>query len=322
MSICEQPLDGLTAVNHLREEAPCHDLIGDSPATRRLRLQIHRIGPHFRTLLLQGEMGTGKELAARALHARSGGAHTSFVHCHGAALADTAEREDFFAGSSPWRLLMARQGGTVFLDSVDEMPSRAQSRLVEILAEQAPDRTYPRMIAAACQSLQRLVAAGRFRPDLYHRLSAIEIVIEPLRTRREDISALAHHIVRRFSALYGKGEIAIAGNALDLLKSHGWPGNVREMENALRNAVLACDENTLEPQHLSLMEFAASPAGPMPAKEPVGVTKLQDVVERHVQNVLQTCSGNKVRAAEMLGISRSTLYRMLDGSAMRDASHP
>jgi DNA-binding NtrC family response regulator len=322
MSISGQPLDGFPAVgfgqhSHLMEQIPCNDLIGDSAATERLRQKIDRIGPHFRTLLVQGEMGTGKELTARALHSRSGGAYEAFIHCHGAALVDSG---DFLAAGSPWRHMRTCRSGTFFLDSIDEMPLAAQSRLLEILDAQVQDRPCLKMIAATCQSLERMVATGRFRPDLYHHLAEIEIVIEPLRKRREDISALAHHMVRRFSTLYAKDRLALADDTLQCLKQHSWPGNVRELENTLRNGVLACDADTLEPHHLNLVEFTASFDHTETDKEPAGITKLQDVIDRHVFNVLRTCSGNKVRAAELLGISRSTLYRMLDSSTMRDAS--
>jgi DNA-binding NtrC family response regulator len=325
MSITGQPLDGPPAVGFgqhdlLVDEARLNDLIGESGATRRLRQKIDRIGPHFRTLLLQGEIGTGKELTARALHARCGGTQASFIHCHGAALADSFDRERYFSAGSPWLLMRACHNGTIFLDSIDEMPLVAQSRLLEILNAQMRGRSCMKMIAATCRNLEPMVAAGLFRPALYHHLAAIEIVIEPLRKRREDIFGLAHHMVRRFSTLYGKDELVLADDTLRLLEKHDWPGNIRELENILRNAVLACDEETLEPHHLNIVELMPSFGDVEENKKTADITRLQDVVERHVMNVLRTCSGNKVRAAELLGISRSTLYRMLENSSIQEDS--
>ena len=208
----------------------------------------------------------------------------------------------------------------IFLDNVGEMPLSAQSRLLAILDAQMLSRPGLKMIAATCQDLERMVAAGLFRPDLYHHLSAIEIVIEPLRNRREDISALSLHMVRQFSALYGKREPLLAEDTLELLKRHSWPGNARELENTLHNGILSCEDDTLEPHHLNIVELAPSPDGPETYRKPADITRLQDVVDRHVLSVLRTCSGNKVRAAELLGISRSTLYRMLESYRMQDSS--
>jgi DNA-binding NtrC family response regulator len=292
-------------------EQPSFDLIGDSAATRRLRLQIERIGPHFRTVLVQGEMGTGKELVARALHAKSRGTAGPFSTLYGAALAEAIGEGESDA-RSPWQALFERQTGTIFLDGVDELPLPAQARLLDHLTGFAHQRTAPpRLIAATGQSLERMLSAGRFRPDLYHRLATIEIVIEPLRRRRDDIPALAEHLVSRFAAVYGRETIAVAECAMLRLRQYDWPGNVREMENVLRNGVLGCDGDVLESSHLGSLLRVSDVAASLPS-ETAEVETLQQVVERHVLHVLQLCSGNKVRAAEMLGISRSTLYRMLE----------
>ena len=323
MPISGQTLDDVAAAGFGQHASPPdevadYSLVGDSAATQRLRKKIDRIGPHFRTLLVRGEIGTGKELTARAFHARSGGARASFVHCHGASLAESIDSEGVFAATSPWHLLQMYRSGTFFLDSVDEIPMPAQSRLLEVFDSQMRSRPDLKMIAATCQNLERMVAEGRFRPDLYHRLAAIEIVIEPLRKRREDIPPLVRQIVRRFSALYSKGEPALRDDSLRLLVRHHWPGNVRELKNVIHNGVLMCDEDLLEPQHLNIANSMPSFDNAVPGSTPADIPRLQDVIDRHVVNVLQACSGNKVRAAEMLGISRSTLYRMLESSTVED----
>ena len=281
-------------------ELPCFEMMGESVAMQRLRMQVERIGPHFRTVLLRGEMGTGKELAARALHGRSMDREGPFVVCHAAALEDANDdriRE----------LMRTARRGTLFFDGIEEMPLSAQNRVVRAIDPKLDTR----MIASASQDLQVLMASGRFRKDLYYRIAMVEISLEPLRERAEDIPGLATRFMKRFSGVYGKRVERIADGAMERLLAHSWPGNVREMENVLRNGVLQCEGEVLEIDHLpSLREMRfASPAMNCP-DEPA---RLQDVVERHVFQVLKICAGNKLRAAEMLGISRSTLYRMLEG---------
>lgn len=276
---------------------------------RRLRLQIERIGPHFRTVLVRGEMGTGKELVARALHARSGGVREPFVVCHAASLDEEAKGEGYEFIHGRMRLADA---GTLFVDGVEEISAGGQNRLLRALEQKSS-----RVIVSSRRDLRGMAAAGRFRPDLYHRLAMVEIVVEPLRTRTEDIPALAMHFVKRFSAQYARGVEAVADEAMARLQGHRWTGNVREFENALRNGVLQCEGRVLEAEDLSsLVQIAESSADDRVVPRDIPA-RLQDVVEQHVVRVLRECSGNKVRAAEMLGISRSTLYRMLEGCSFQ-----
>lgn len=289
------------------------ELVGDSAATRRVRLQIDRIGPHFRTVLVRGEIGTGKELVARALHERNRGGGGGFSTCYGAALGESVDDGSAHGPGSPWQPIIEGAHGTIFVDGVDDMTLRSQSRLLELVDGWTRSRVQTRMIAATGQDLKKLLGAGRFRADLYHRLAMIEIAIEPLRRRRDDISALTAHFLGRFAQLYGKEIVSVDDVAMDRLRSHDWPGNVRELENAIRNAVLRCEGKVLEAEHLGQMpemKKSASKAGECATNR---IESLQEVVDRHVVQVLELCGGNKVRAAELLGISRSTLYRMLDG---------
>ena len=321
MPISEQSLDSFSPVyldesRYLADEDCASDLIGQSEATQRLRMQIDRIGPHFRTLLVQGEMGTGKELVARALFARSSHPGMPPFLCHGGALTETFDDRHQDKAGSPWQVLRGGQPGKVLLDSVDEMSLEAQARLLELLSTRRRGLASAKMVATAVQSLKKMVAAGRFRSDLYHRLATIEIGIEPLRRRREDIPSLARHQISRYAALYDKGALGITDDALHYLVKHDWSGNVREMENVLRNSVLECDGEMIESQHLgSLVTLSRSSCDTDAAEESKAAVKLQDVIEQHVLHVLQTCSGNKVRASEMLGISRSTLYRILGSTS-------
>jgi DNA-binding NtrC family response regulator len=294
-------------------------LAGDGAAVRRLRLQIERIGPHFRTVLVRGEVGTGKELVARALHAKSDRAAGPFVICHAARISEIDE--EAHSGDVIQAMAESAQEGTLYLDGVEEMSARAQKRLLRLLDR----KTAPRMIAASSQDLRVLAAAGIFRHDVYHRLAMIEITLEPLRQRKEDIPTLVMHFLKRFASQYQKPVDVIARDAMEKLLLHEWPGNVRELENVLHNGVLQCEDTMLSMSDLSLPTGAVKAVGTAPPAElrqndpPM---RLQDVIDRHVLRVLRECSGNKVRAAEVLGISRSTLYRMLEGcSAQASESH-
>lgn len=303
MSISSHSIDE-TRIPIKRRQGTDFKMVGDGAAMQRLRKQVERFGPHFRTLLLSGENGTGKELTARALHASSQGMDEAFVMCRAATLDHEVERQ--------LGILMRRAGrGTLFFDAVEGMPLDAQDRLLWVMKK----KMHTRIIASCNQDLRILSASGHFRRELYHRLAMVEIVLEPLRNRAEDIPALALHFLKQSSLLCEKSVTMIAQDAMEHLTKHSWPGNVQEMEDSIRNGVLACGGNILRARHLvPTIErnnvTAIRGASERGASESM---RLQDVIERHVLHVLKGCAGNKLRAAEQLGISRSTLYRMLDG---------
>lgn len=298
----------------LREMAsqpvPCDtELIGTSAAMERLRLQVRRIGPHFRTVLVSGEAGSGKEITARTLHGLSQGADQPFVVCPAATL----------EGSNPFTALMKAAGrGTLFLDDIGEMPLEAQGHLLRVLRRQewsqeglpSAQRLSVRLIASSSRDLRGLVSAGRFRQELYRRIATLEITVPPLRERMEDLPMLAESFVSQFAQMYGKRVERIAQDAMERLMAHRWLGNVRELENILRNGVLLSDGVELLAEELP--EFVAVEGN----ADAGGIVRLQDVIERHVLHVLKSCEGNKLRAAETLGISRSTLYRMLESCTL------
>jgi DNA-binding NtrC family response regulator len=284
-------------------------LVGDSAAMKRLRLQIRRIGPHFRAVLIQGERGTGKELVARAMHQTSIRAEEPFV------VAACGNRISY--------LMKIARGGALFFSGIDEMPLETQDELLVVLRRNewaqdglaAPQKLGTRLIASTKQDLKGLVASGRFRQELHHRIAMVQIAVPPLRERMEDVPALAMHFLDRFRKRYQR-KIVLANDAMELLKSHGWPGNVRELENALESAVFRCESGAIQARALDLSAASSSSdeAAPFIGCEPE-TTRLQHVVDRHVLRVLRDCAGNKLRAAELLGISRSTLYRMLESCA-------
>jgi DNA-binding NtrC family response regulator len=302
------------------------EIIGTSAAMRRLRLQVQRIGPHFRTVLVSGEVGTGKELVAHALHEMSQGCSGPFVTCHAAALEDSLanltepEGESAPSGDTIDRLVKMSQRGTLFLDGISEMPLDSQLRLLRILRRhelaqnhletQRPDL---RMIATTSENLKILTSAGRFRQDLYQRLATVEIVIPPLRAHLDDLPELSKRLLDRFALLYGGTAPKISHDAMERMLGYRWRGNVRELESVLRNSLLQVEGSVLEPHHLPpLADVTVSDSTTGGAGKSA---RLQDVVDQHVLSVLKDCRGNKLRAAEVLGISRSTLYRMLDAVA-------
>ncbi len=301
-------------------EAGKFEIVGSSAAMQRLRLQVQRIGPHFRTVLVSGEAGTGKELAARALHAMSQGADGPFVVCHAAALEDALGSWAKGEGNALDSLIKMSQRGTLFLDGIGEMPLEMQLRLLRILrrhelaqTQLEPQRPEMRMIAATSENLRILASAGRFRQDLYQRLAMVEIVLPPLRTRMEDLPELTKHFLDRFALLYGRTAPMVSDEAMERMLGYRWRGNVRELESILRNSLLQVEDDVLQPHHLPpLADVNLSTTTTSGAGES---TRLQDVVDQHVLRVLRDCRGNKLRAAEALGISRSTLYRMLDAVA-------
>jgi DNA-binding NtrC family response regulator len=257
---------------------------------------------------------------ARALHGMGRPAGGPFVVCHAAAIEDAPV--EFEASTGPVdtisSLMTRAQRGTLFLDGVSEMPLEAQGRLLGALGKresvqsqrEASQRTDLRIIAATEEDLRVLVSTGRFRQDLYRRLATVDIALPPLRERMEDLPELARCFLRRFAQLYRRSVREISDEAVESMKMYHWPGNLRELEEVLRNGVLQCKGSMVESQHLpSFARMRGTGLSTTVNRESV---RLQDVVEQHVLRVLKDCAGNKLRAAEVLGISRSTLYRMLD----------
>jgi DNA-binding NtrC family response regulator len=284
------------------------EILGDGEAMRRVRLQVQRIGPHFRTVLVRGEIGTGKELVARALHSVSVGSEGPLVVCHAASFEDVVAE----GTGDEWlnSMICAAERGTFFIDGIEGVPAAAQAQLADVLRK----KLALRVIASTTADLRGLVSEGAFLYGLFHRIAAVEIVVPPLRQRVEDLPLLTAEFLERFSKLYGRRVPLIAEDAMERMMAHGWPGNVRELENTIRNGLLQCDGSMLRAHDLtSLLEIKGETAS-AGSNQP---TRLQDVIDRHVLHVLRVCGGNKMKAAEVLGISRSTLYRMLEAKLLR-----
>ncbi len=299
-------------------------IIGRSPLMLEVFSKVRRVAPHFRTVLVSGATGTGKELVASALHKRSPSGSRRFAVCNCAAVVETLfESELFgsmrgaFTGATQDRagLFEYAEGGTVFLDEVSEMPLAAQAKLLRVLQHQEVQRVGApavrkvdvRVIAASNRALGDLVTQGKFRDDLYHRLSMVEICLPRLADRQDDLPLLQRYFVAKFAAQYGKTIKGITRRAQVLLLRYPWPGNVRELENVLGCACMMVDGEMIDvrdlPERLQRPESDPLADG--------ALISLKELQRRHLLRVLEHVGGNKVRAAQILGISRTSVYQML-----------
>jgi DNA-binding NtrC family response regulator len=273
------------------------------------------------TVLVRGESGTGKELVARAIHTSSASTAEPFVAVNCAALPGALLESELFGHvrGAFTGAVASRRGafalaghGTIFLDEIGDTTLEFQSKLLRVLqdrefrpvgAEQA-ERAEARVIAATHRDLEVFVSQRAFREDLYYRLHVVEIVLPPLRERRRDIPLLAAHLVAGAAAALEVQEPVLSPDALDRLVRHPWPGNVRELENCLTRAVVQASGSVIRPEHLALGAPAAIPT-------PTPLRSLDEVERDHVARVLEAVGGHKGRAAEVLGISRPRLNRLL-----------
>jgi DNA-binding NtrC family response regulator len=311
-------------------------IVGRSPAILDVFATVRRVAPHFRTALVTGPTGTGKELVARALHRLSPSANKTFAVCNCSALVETLLESELFgyvrgaftgATQDSVGLFEYANGGTVFLDEIGDMPMGGQAKLLRVLQNQEVMRVGSpvarkidvHVIAATNRDLRTLVAQKKFREDLYYRLSMVEIQIPPLAARKEDLPLLQRHFLEKFSRQYNKSVKGISRPAASLLSQYNWPGNVRELENILGNACMMADGPAID-------------IGDLPAavKQPQAVmddsdTELlsfEEVERRHLTRVLAAVEGDKSRAAQILGVSRSTLYALLAKNKSAGAGRP
>ncbi len=303
-------------------------IVGRSPLMLDVFALIRRVGPHFRTVLVTGATGTGKELAARALHRLSPAASGPFAVCNCSAIVETLfESELFgyvkgaFTGATQDRvgLFEYAHGGTLLLDEIGDMPLATQAKLLRVLQNQEIQRVGSpavrkvdvRVIAATNRDLRTLVAKKAFRDDLYYRLSMVEIQLPRLAERKEDLPLLQRYFVEHFAAEYKKPVRGITRRAQAVLARYSWPGSVRELENVLGNACMMAQGTTIDVRDLP--ERLCNPVSPAIVEEEQ-LVPLDEIQRRHARRVVECVGGNKLQAAEILGISRATLYRLLAGS--------
>ncbi|MGZ5262001.1 MAG: sigma-54-dependent transcriptional regulator [Burkholderiales bacterium] len=295
------------------------ELVGQSPAMRRVLDAIETVGPTDANVLITGESGTGKELVVRAIHSASMRRFHPLVVIHCGALTETLLESELF-GHEKGAFTGAQyrkkgkfeiaEGGTVFLDEIGDISLKTQTDLLRVLQEREITRVGGnqiikvdfRCVAATNKNLENMIDEGTFRPDLFYRLNVFRIELPALRDRCEDIPPLVEHFVRKFALSMNKHITRISPAAMDQLQQQPWMGNVRELENAVERAMVVAQEPELREQDFI---FKSQPAL-------AGAGKSLDEIERiHILRVLEECGGNQSRAAEVLDIDRVTLHHKL-----------
>jgi len=297
-------------------------IISRDPAMRRVCRTIEKVAPTSATVLILGESGTGKELLARALHSLSPRAGQRFVAINCAAIPETLlESELFgyekgaFTGAVKQTLgkIETASGGTLFLDEIGDLPLALQAKLLRFLQGRVIERiggrqeitVDVRIVCATHQSLKTQITDGRFREDLYYRLAEIVVEIPPLRERPGDAALLAHGFVRRFADAERRGIMALQPDAIEAIETHAWPGNVRELENVIKRAVIMAEGAEIRATDIGLAESEQDLAA-------LNLRQVREHAEREaVLRVLGRVNGNLSRAAELLGVSRPTLYDLM-----------
>jgi two-component system, NtrC family, response regulator len=312
--------------SRLREQTGAMTLegvIGASDAMRQLCRSVEKVAPTTATVLVLGESGTGKELIARALHRLSGRAHEPFVAINCAAIPENLlESELFgyekgaFTGATQRTLgkLELAGKGTVFLDEMGEMPASLQAKLLRVVQERSVERIGGRtpvplelrLVCATNRNLTELIAAGRFRDDLFYRISEVTVRIPALRERQGDSVLLAQWLLQQMAARFGKPVRAFAPDALRAVQAHLWPGNVRELENRIKGAVIMAEGSVVTSVDLGLHDPDADP-------DHLNLRSARQKAEAQAaRQALAVAGGNLSRAAEFLGVTRPTLYDLLE----------
>jgi len=325
----------------LLEELSEHGMVGRSPQLLEMIELLRKVAPHFKNLLVSGPTGAGKELVARAAHQMSPAAGQRFAVCNCSTLVESLLESQLFGhvrgaftGATETRagLFEFADGGTVFLDEVGEMSPGLQAKVLRVIENReiqrlgSPEvrRVDVRVVAATNRNLRTEVVAGRFREDLYYRLTMLEIRVPALAERAGDVPVLAQHFLKKFNQAYGRPLEGLTRRAMARLVRHSWPGNVRELENVISSACITAASEMIDVEDLPESLRRAGAEAEAGAEERRRLLTLDEVRREHIERVLQSCQGNRLRAAQMLGIGRTSLYRFLkrrngkkDGAAAR-----
>jgi DNA-binding NtrC family response regulator len=343
----ERTLDDLAAIFTQRSEvreleerlfknSQFQGIVGKSPAMLEVFDLARKVARHFTNVLISGPTGSGKELVARALHELSPVSQERFAVCNCSALVDTLLESQLFGhvrgsftGATDTRpgLFEYANGGTVFLDEIGETSPQMQAKLLRVVQNREIQRIGSpelrkvdvRVIAATNRDLRAEVLAGRFREDLFYRLNSIEIRVPALVEHSQDIPMLIQHFLKKYSEAYGKTFRGLTRRAQIVLMQHDWPGNVRELENVISSAAITATAEFIDvcdlPEHLQKPRHRVSMAD-----HDWRAVPLDEVRREHIERVLATCNGNRVRAAHTLGIGRTSLYRFLKRSRKQSSA--
>jgi two-component system response regulator HydG len=341
----EKPLKRMTIVKSVRKAAErqslvaenrslrhelklltSREIVGQSPALRRVLDVATQAAPSSATVLILGESGTGKELIARYIHSKSGRANGPFVAVNCAAIPESILEAELFGhergaftgaiARREGRFARAR-GGTLFLDEIGELSPAVQVKILRVLQEGEYEpvgghtmKADARIVAATNRDLVSEVEAGRFREDLYYRLNVIAVTAPPLRARREDIPLLVDHFLGVYCTKNGRARLTVPSEVLRKLMDYSWPGNVRELENVIERAAVLCRAEVLTLADLPDGVANATPRPPSELTFSIG-TPLSEVEQRMIRDTLSHTGGDKSLAAQLLGISTRTIYRKL-----------
>ena len=321
-----------TARSELHERYGFEQIIGRSPLLRESLARAARVAATDTTVLITGESGTGKELVARALHHASARADGPFVAVNCAALPDTLLESELFGHErgaftgadrqKPGRFELAAHG-TLFLDEIGELSPGVQVKLLRVLQERefqrlggtATLKADVRLIAATNRDLMAEIAAGRFRNDLFYRLSVFNVHLPPLRERGDDGLLLADAFIRTLAARMGKTDVTLSRDAVDLLRRHPWPGNIRELQNAIERALITCEGALVTAAQLALPRpsgpATTGPKQPEPVPAAASSVDVHELERKAIIDALARTHGHKARAAALLGLTRFQLYSRL-----------
>ncbi len=318
-------------------------IVGETPGMQAIKRQIDMVAPTDAGVLILGETGTGKELIAKNLHDKSRRAAHAFIPVNCGALPENlveselfGHRKGAFTGADTNRkgLFEVANGGTLFLDEVGELDKSVQVKLLRFLesgeirrvGENDPFRVDVRVVCATHRDLREMIETDAFREDLFFRINMFEIVLPPLRERRADVPALARHMIKRFNSKRSGADIDLTEDAIEALQGHDWPGNIRELANAIERASILSGGADIRAEHLptpggnysSRRSVAAAHAGTTTAPSgphfaiPDGTPTLRDIEMKFIQTVLEKHNGNKPAAAKELGIALKTLYNKIN----------
>ena len=314
----------------LRSRCQIGDMVSHSPAMRQICELVSAVASSDSTVLIQGETGTGKELLAQAIHGSGTRAGKPFVALNCAALPDSLLESELFGykkgaftgadQNKPGRFALAKDG-TLFLDEIGEISQALQVRLLRVLQEKTYDplgstrseTTQARIIAATNRNLSELVKQGEFREDLFYRIHVIRLDLPPLRQRKEDIPLLVDHFLERFNRLQQRNITGVTSDVLTLFMAHDWPGNIRELENAMEHAFVLCQGKHIRPDHLptEMTDHVVLD------QKNSGIKAVQRVTEKQaILAALKRNQNNRLATAKELGIHKTTLYRKMKSLGM------